>query len=158
MANIGILVSLVVLLDPGVGKMVDDMIFVEKKYMQNTENAFLQDDVKLWNNGQVFYRFENWNGEPLFSEKDKNFIEKILQEIHDQVPCIYFSKVEADFSGGHLIFTSAGDTDHPPGGCYSFVGCVGSQGGKNGQIINLGGPGCFTRRAIIHEVLHALGK
>ena len=158
MAYTAILVSLIVILDLGGGEMVDDMIFVNINDWHNTENAFLRDGVNLWNNGQVFYRFENWNGEPLFSKEHVNFIQKILQEIQYHVPCISFLEVQANFSGGHIIFTSAGDVNHPPAGCYSYVGCVGSQGGKNGQIINLGGPGCLTRRAITHEVLHALGK
>eukprot|EP00092_Neocalanus_flemingeri_P032690 GFUD01035555.1.p1 GENE.GFUD01035555.1~~GFUD01035555.1.p1 ORF type:complete len:1295 (+),score=228.20 GFUD01035555.1:99-3983(+) len=136
---------------------VDDMIFVNNNDMQNTEKAFLGDEDGLWNNGQVFYRFENVNGDPIFKDDDVSFVKSILQEIQIEVPCISFIEVTAHFSGGHLIFTSAGDADHPPNGCYSYVGSVGSQGGKNGQILNLGGPECLNRRVVTHELLHALG-
>ena len=65
--------------------------------------------------------------------------------------------MEENYTGAHIIFTSRGDENNLPGGCYSYVGCQGAQGGKSGQIINLG-RGCVNKGLLLHEILHALGN
>ena len=65
-----------------------------------------------------------------------------------------FSEVESSFSKPHLIFTNMGDDVNPAHLCYSKVGRIGN---GNGQIVNLGSPGCLVIGRILHETLHALG-
>jgi len=79
-----------------------------------------------------------------------------MNQISENVPCIKFMPVEENYTGAHIIFTSRGDENNLPGGCYSYVGCQGAQGGKSGQIINLG-RGCVNKGLLLHEILHALG-
>ena len=64
-----------------------------------------------------------------------------------------FSKVEANYTKPHLIFTNVGDAANPPYACFSFVGRIGNAG----QIINLGRPQCLAIGMILHETLHGLG-
>jgi len=157
MGIIMMFVALYILFDPGDGERIDDMIYVDSPYVGTAEHAVLRDGTKLWQNGEVFYTFETSEGYPIFSKEDKWLIEKVLKEIEVQVPCISFKKVDETYAGSHVIFTASGDDDNDTPGCYSYVGCVGSQGGKNGQIINLQSPGCINRRVVTHEVLHTLG-
>ena len=70
----------------------------------------------------------------------------------------YYSAVTDSFVGNHILFTNMGDSERLATGCWSFVGNIGPQGGKAGQSLNLGGPGCLLREVVLHEVLHALGK
>jgi hypothetical protein len=63
-----------------------------------------------------------------------------------------------DYAHPHLIYTNMGDLKNDPNLCFSHVGRVGAQGGRRGQIINLGSPGCLAFGIILHETLHALGK
>ena len=67
-------------------------------------------------------------------------------------------EVSRAFSGAHLIFSSMGDDNNDPSGCWAYVGCQGAQGGKGGQTVNLGSPGCFNVGTILHEIVHSLGK
>ena len=138
------------LLEPGEAQRIGDMIYAEPPKTSNTEQAMPKEGSKLWKNGEVFYRFEKLDG-------DETLIENVLKDIENQVPCLSFQKIDDSFSGNQIIFSSAGDDDNSGVGCWSYVGSVGAQGGKNGQVLNLG-QGCFTKRVVTHEVLHALGR
>ena len=79
-----------------------------------------------------------------------------LSLFYQLILCIPFVReVEESYHGPHLIFTNMGDGENPAYHCFSYVG-LRDEG--NGQVINLGSPGCLAVGVIIHEVLHALGK
>ena len=67
-------------------------------------------------------------------------------------------EVPKNFTGPHLIFSSMGDDDNDPNGCWSYVGRQGAQGGKAGQTVNLGSSGCFFIGTVVHEIMHGLGQ
>ena len=67
-------------------------------------------------------------------------------------------EVPKNFTGPHLIFSSMGDDDNDPNGCWSYVGRQGAQGGKAGQTVNLGSAGCFFIGTVVHEIMHGLGQ
>ena len=66
--------------------------------------------------------------------------------------------MEADAVGAKLIFSSMGDNDYLPQGCWTYVGKAGSVGGEDGQTVNLGSPDCFNLGTVIHELMHSLGR
>ena len=60
--------------------------------------------------------------------------------------------------GAKLIFSVTGDNSkHDPNVCWAYTGKAGSQGGANGQTINLVHTYCRKKGVVIHEVLHSLG-
>jgi len=121
-------------------------------------NSFLKPTTSLWPFGRVPYRIdtEEWGGvvEPVFWDDQIENITQALQKIETGVPCIDFREVDQSYRGPHLIFTSKGDGQNPAHLCYSQVGRIDK---GNGQIVNLGSPGCLAVGQIIHETLHALG-
>ena len=86
-------------------------------------------------------------------------LQNSLQPLCSKIIFYLFSReVSRGFTGAHLIFTTMGDVYNDPGGCWAYVGCQGAQGGKSGQTVNLGSPGCFNMGTILHEILHSLGE
>ena len=68
-------------------------------------------------------------------------------------------RVDASYTGHHLIYTNQGDLKYPSNVCISYVGRTdanGTDGTGKGQVINLM-PDCLNIGKILHETLHGLG-
>ncbi|XP_061178341.1 protein SpAN-like [Saccostrea echinata] len=120
----------------------------EKKYRTTSEDKrnFAERDVKFWEYGYIPYYVDS-----RFTTRQRNIVNMALMEFEEKTCIRLVPGSSADWSAlphkDYIYFTYGK-------ACSSAVGRT----GKGQQEIGLNSTYCFTKRTVIHEIMHALGQ